>query len=70
MVRLRVGLHGNHSALSKSVTPPLMSKLNRPDQYREISYERFKKKPKILNIEGLDYLNEKTWFYKLRHLKI
>lgn len=43
MVRLRIGLHGNHSALSKSATPPLMSKLNRPDQYCEISHDRFKK---------------------------
>lgn len=43
MVRLRIGLHGNHSALPKSAKPALTSKLNRPDQYCEISHDRFKK---------------------------
>lgn len=56
MVRLRIGLHGNHSALSNRAASSSTSELNSLDQYYEILHDRLKSKRPC--VERLDYLNE------------
>ena len=67
MIRLRIGLHGNHPALG----PKVPHHLQRPSSTDQTSTVRPHKtdfkNSKILNVEWLDYPNEKTWFYKLQH---